>query len=169
MSLNPITALTGQFEKLITEHGSAAIQEKHIAFFRDQLTLFEKKSTLLESENTVLKTENDKLKSELEESKKENEILREKIQEYEQPLHGNLLEEVKGRILYWLSKNSMSADQVANTLQIGLEVAKFHLQELKEKKMVKDGFSRAKLNQIIQVWSVDQEGRRYLVENKIIA
>ena len=38
----------GGIEKLITEHGSAAIQEKHIAYLREQFAALEKSLTLSE-------------------------------------------------------------------------------------------------------------------------
>jgi hypothetical protein len=50
MSLNPITALSKQLEKLINEHGSAAI-------LRERLALFVDKISQLEKENADLKTE----------------------------------------------------------------------------------------------------------------
>lgn len=172
MSLNPITALSEQLQKLINERGSAAILRDHLALFKDQVALLEKKNVELVAENATLAEEIQILQSEKEQLTKDNEVLRSKIQEYEQPTeqstHDNLLEEVRGRILYWLSKNSMTAEQVSNTLQIGLEVAKYHLVELKKMKMVRDSFQRAKYNQIFTVWTVDQEGRKYLVENNLI-
>lgn len=161
--------LTDLFSKLIVEHGSAEVQAKHIALFKDQLAMAEKKTALLESENTILKTENEKLKSDFKESQKENEILRSKIQKYEQPTeqttHDNPLEETKSRILYWLSKNKMTSEQVATTLQIGNEVAKFHLSELKTAKMVS---SQTRFDAPL-IWQLAQEGRRYLIVNNIIA
>jgi uncharacterized protein with PIN domain len=64
MNLNPITALSEQLQKLITEHGSSTILRDHLALFKDQVVLLEKKSALLETENTMLKAENEKLKLE---------------------------------------------------------------------------------------------------------
>jgi hypothetical protein len=75
--------LTDLFNKWIVEHGSAIVQEKQIAFFRDQLVAADKKAVLLESENAGLKTKIENLESDLETSIKENEELRSKIQEYE--------------------------------------------------------------------------------------
>lgn len=161
------------FSKLVVEHGSAEVQSKHIALFKDQLMLADKKITELETENAALKSKFENAETTIEKLTKENEILRSKIKEYEQTTehstHNNLLEEIRGRILYWLSKSTMTDEQVSNTLQIGLEVATFHLLELKKTKMVKDSFRIDKYNHAVSLWSVDQEGRRYLVENKIIA
>jgi len=76
MTLNPFAAI----EKLIIEHGSAVVQEKHISLFRDQLIASDKKAALLEAENAILKKENADLKTKVENLTKDNEKLRGKIQ-----------------------------------------------------------------------------------------
>ncbi len=75
-----ITSLFAPIEKLITEHGSAVIQEKHIALLKEQLTLLKEKFSVLESENETLKTENQNLKT-------DNEQLKKKTEEYKNTLH----------------------------------------------------------------------------------
>ena len=57
MTLNPITALFEQIQKLITEHGSTIILRDHLALFKDQLIIYEKKFATLAAENSVLKAE----------------------------------------------------------------------------------------------------------------
>lgn len=78
--------LTQLFNEWIVERGSAKVQEKHIALFKDQLMLADKKISQLKSENEILKTEFEESESDLKKSQEENEILRSKIQEYEQLL-----------------------------------------------------------------------------------
>ena len=78
MTLNPITALSDQFQKLINEHGSAAILRDHLALFRDQVALLEKKASLLGSENTFLQSENQKLKMEYQNLEAGNDELQKK-------------------------------------------------------------------------------------------
>jgi len=95
MNLNPITALSDQLQKLINEHGSAAILRDHLALFKDQVLLLEKKATLSESENAVLKRKLEDSESKINQLTKDNEELRSKIQKYEQPFHNNLLDEIK--------------------------------------------------------------------------
>jgi predicted RNase H-like nuclease (RuvC/YqgF family) len=73
MNLNSIL---GPLEKLITEHGSAVIQERHISLLKSELTVYEKRISELQAENTVLKAE-------LKKSQTENEELRAKVKEYE--------------------------------------------------------------------------------------
>ncbi len=59
--------LSDLFNKLIIEHGSAVVQGKHIAMFRDELTILDKK--LLESESRIkqLESENKNLRAEKDE------------------------------------------------------------------------------------------------------
>ncbi len=53
--MNPIKTLFEPIERLITEHGSAAIQEKHIALLHEQIAILKEKFTVVTSENENLK------------------------------------------------------------------------------------------------------------------
>jgi len=166
--------LTDLFSKLIVEHGSAEVQMKHIALFKDQLALADKKVALLESENSILKAENEKLRSGLELSQKENEILRSKIQEPEQttknPSHNHLLDNVKSDILVALSKREQTiTEHLASVLNIGVETARFHLRELSKKNMIIDNIAPDDDGSFRECWELEHEGRRFLVENNLIS
>jgi hypothetical protein len=50
-----VMGLADLFEKLLTEHASPAVLEKHVALFRDAAQALEKKVVELEQENTRLK------------------------------------------------------------------------------------------------------------------
>jgi alanyl-tRNA synthetase len=168
MTLNPITALSEQLQKLITEHGSAAILRDHLALFKDQVVILEKKAALLESENAVLKTENGNLKTRTQQLTEENEELRRKIQSYDQPTHCNLLDEAKINILKLLFKqDKLVTQQIAQSLNFEIQTAKFHLEELKVNNMLSHNLTRDKLGSPMMTWSLAQEGRRYLIENKL--
>ncbi len=81
------------FDKWVIERGSAKVQEKHIALFRDQLSQAEAKNYVIESENKSLK-------SQLVEAEIENENLKKKMNEIEKAVHsGNLLSLQFG--VYW--------------------------------------------------------------------
>ena len=77
---NPITALSDLFSKLVIEHGSAVIQAKQIALFKDELAILGKKLTESNSRIEKLKTENQNLKTKTE-------------QLYEIAYHNNFLQE----------------------------------------------------------------------------
>ena len=78
--MNPVTALSDLFNKLITEHGSAGIQTKHIALLREQASILERQLLEAAAKNALLTEENHKLEAENENLKKENASL--KIQIY---------------------------------------------------------------------------------------
>lgn len=65
MSLNPITALSEQLQKLINEHGSAAILRDHLALFKDQVLLLEKENLRLSNETGTYKINEEKYNSDI--------------------------------------------------------------------------------------------------------
>ena len=151
--------LTDLFTKLIVEHGSAVVQEKHIALFRDQLITADKKSALLESENGSLKTT-------VEQLTKKNEILRRKIQEYKQSSHDNLLDDIKVKILLFMTRyEEVYVQNVAKNLEIGLQTAQFHLDELCDNEFVSYSLVIGEST----TYFLDHGGRKYLVENGLIS
>lgn len=160
MSLNPITALSEQLEKLINEHGSAAILRDHLALFKDHVVIYEKKSFELMAKIAALE-------SNIEQLAKDNEELRIKIQKYEHHSHVTLLDEIKIKILLLLSKQQdiLPDEQIAEIVNINPQIVKFHLQELGISSMV--GY--ASYVGSPRGWYLAQEGRRYLIEHKLIS
>jgi hypothetical protein len=61
--------LLAALEKLITEHGSAAILRERLAAFRDDVQRFEQRNTQLEAENAELKKERAELTRYLEQQR----------------------------------------------------------------------------------------------------
>ncbi|MDD2310444.1 MAG: hypothetical protein PHH91_12755 [Desulfuromonadaceae bacterium] len=167
MSLNPIVALSEQFQKLINEHGSAAILRDHLALFKDQVLMLEKENLRLINESGVYKIGEEKLKSDREHLQKENEKLRSKIQESEQSAeHGNLLDKEKIKILTILAKQDWTvAEHISRSTGINIQVVQFHLDELLNNKMVSASYSYVDDSE----WSLDHEGRRYLIKNGLIS
>ena len=162
MTKNPIMMLLEPLEKLITEHGSAVIQEKHIALLREQLAILDKKLTMLESENKVLKAENEALKPQNQTLTVEIDKLRQKIQEYEQP-HDTLLDPIQVKILEHLFVHDrLTTEQIAKALNIQPQEAKFHLEELLNRK---PPFVHIAASMGKQSWYLLQEGRRYARQN----
>lgn len=162
------------FEKLINEHGSAVILKERIALANDKYSALEKEfaasllraetaeaqASNLETENQSLKLDNEKLRQEI--------LRRDDISEKEKS-HNNLLDDSKLEILKLLFKQpKLPKEQIAQSLNIGLPIAEFHLTELKESKMVKRVIGGSAMRPE-NGWSLDQEGTRYLIKNKIIA
>jgi FtsZ-binding cell division protein ZapB len=165
MKLNPIMALFDPLERLINEHGSAAILRDHVALFKDQLVILKEKFTNLETEKHSFETENQNLKT-------ENAILKNKIQTYEKSLHDILLSETEVKILLFLAKQEnidITPEHVAQSLNINLQIITFHLQDLGAKKLVKDRPIAPFNFSLKRFWSLAQEGPRYLINHKLIS
>lgn len=158
--------LTDLFNQWIVERGSAVVQEKHLALFRDQLVAADKKATLLETENSILKAENDKLKSEAQNLHIANNELATKIQIYENPKHKTSLDKTKVSILLFLTKQDKSiSQQIATSLNINEQVVQFHLTELDNINMVHSLLAIGTPTR----WMLKHEGRRYLIENNLLS
>jgi predicted Zn-ribbon and HTH transcriptional regulator len=82
---NPLTAIPELLGKLITEHGSADIQGKHIALLKEQFAVLERENAKLTSEKWELKTENKILKSQIKSLKQKNANLTKKIESQNKP------------------------------------------------------------------------------------
>lgn len=157
------------FTKLVVEHGSAEVQSKHIALFKDQLALADKKISELETENATLKSQLNNSEMTIQKLASEHEKLRSEIQEYEKPTnktsHADHLEEIKVNILLLLSKyEALTASNVASTLKIGVQTATFHLEELFDSDLISASYSTYEETS----WYLAQAGRKYLVLNKLI-
>ena len=127
--MNPITKLSDLFEKLVIEHGSAVIQEKHIAFLKEQFSMLEKENAELRARKQVLETENENLKN-------ENINLRKKIQDYEKSSHAITLTEIEVSILSFLANQEntdITPEHIAQSLNTNLQVITFHLENLRAK------------------------------------
>jgi hypothetical protein len=168
--MNPITALAEQFEKLINEHGSAAILRDHLALIKDKSAIFEGEKIKLESENSSLQTKIQALEEKNQQLAVLNEDLKNKINAYENPIHSELPSDERINILKFLSEHSnQSVPQISQAVTVGEEVANFHLTEMKKINFVRSGVARARNGRATTGWSLDQEGRRLLIENKIIS
>lgn len=179
MKLNPITALSESLSKLVVEHGSAIITEKNLAFLRDQLTAAEKEITALTIRLEKSESENQDFKAQLQNLKNENKELKNKIETYDKSTHDNLLDEESVTVLKLLfSRDNLTAEQIAQSLNVALQIAKFHLEELKTMGMIRShtvyrevsrqgAFGTVHGRQGYSAWSLDQRGRKYLIENKL--
>lgn len=80
MNLNSIL---GPLEKIIIEHGSAVIQERHISLLKSELAVLEKRIAELDIENTALNAKIEIIETKFKKSQIDNEELRTKIKQYE--------------------------------------------------------------------------------------
>lgn len=152
------------------------------AVLRERLTNQETKMAVVEEENLVLKTKNLILKNKNSDLKSLIVDLRQEIQRRDDVIQkeksqDNLLDKVSINVLKLLFRqDNLTSEQIAQSLNVNLQMANFHLKELKAKGMLKqqtiyhdpppskNWFKR----QGILVWVLMQKGRKYLINNKIV-
>lgn len=153
--------LTELFNEWIVERGSAKVQEKHIALFRDQLTMADKRIAKLESE---LKNS----QARINQHTKENAVLSQKIKAYENSSHTTSIDDTKIKILIFLSKFSsgdeLDANDIASACEISDQVALFHLEELDKIRYVSASLAIGRP----PLWYIAHEGRRYLIQHGLL-
>lgn len=159
--------LLDSIEKLITEHGSAAILRERIALANDKHAALEKKAASLEAENAALKAQLQTAKSEIENLRAELAAHTQAQANASSSGASSRLEDVREKILVLLASQDGATDQhIAKTLGIGQPVAEFHLQELQSAHMIR---CTLRVGQRSTPWHLSQEGRRYLVANNLVA
>jgi len=149
-------------EKLINEHGSAVILKERIALANDKYAALEQKLAASELRAKELESENKGLRSNHEKAQVEIQNLK-KLTEQS---HGSRLEEVKEKILVALTQHEeLEAGQISRLLNIGSQLATFHLEELKNSDMVNDYYA---VDSPVY-WGIVQGGRAYLVRHGLLA
>jgi septal ring factor EnvC (AmiA/AmiB activator) len=141
-------------EKLITEHGSAAILKERIALANDKYAALETKASDLETENKRLRAE--------------NEEIRQKLQALEARIGERgvaRLDEEQEKLMLLLAQHAgITTEQVAGSLRMNPELAEFHLTELHERDLLSASYSMMSPT----TWGLGHEGRRYLVKNGLL-
>ncbi len=147
-------------EKLITEHGSAAILRERIALVKEEHAALEKKNTALAQEIVMIKNENQRLEL-------ENYKLKEKTGNLEKQLaqiHGKELEEEEQKIIALLARSlsEMQAEHIAAGLGIHPTRAEHFLDKLLE-----GGYVMISGDYIsgISRYYLDAKGKEYAVKH----
>ena len=150
------------FEKLINEHGSAVILKERIALANDKYAALEQKLTTSKLRVTELEFENKTLYLNLEKAQIEIRNLKNLTEKS----HSNRLEEIKEKILKILSEqNEANCHQISHTLSANEQVVTFHLTELKNLNLVNPSYI---MNSPV-IWSIEHEGRKYLISHGLLA
>jgi len=162
--------ILGEIERLINEHGSAAILKERLALASDQYSALEKKLSDSESrvEAAELRTKN--LESESQRLELDNFKLKEEIRNLKEQLserHGQRLEEVREQLLQLLAAQTgrITASQAAQVLQIGEQLATYHLTEMGKESLVTAGYF---YNGRSTDYAIGQAGRAYLVSHGLL-
>jgi len=156
-------------EKLINEHGSAAILKERIALANDKYAALEQKLADSELRAKNLESDNQALRSDLQEAKAEIQNLK-KLSEKS---HSARLDELKEKILVFVANNAEStSQQIARAVGVGENVADFHLEELRKTKMVRDSHTMGSSwtgESGRTDWSIAHAGNGYLISHGLIA
>jgi chromosome segregation ATPase len=160
--------LLGEIEKLINERGSAAIMKERLSHAADQYSALEKKIVDAESRAESSERRASKFESENKSLRLNIQKAEEKIRDLEENLvggHSKTLEEGEVKIMLHISKeNSCLASDISKSLGHGEAIIEFHLEELKTKGMVSVEY----IAMLGEMWSLEQPGRKHLIQNNLI-
>jgi len=149
-------------ERLINEHGSAAILKERIELANDKYSALEDKNSILEEKLGMLQSENEKLQLHLE--KVENEV--QELRKLTKEIHSSRLEEVKEKILQLIAEHDeINSFQIAQALGFNEQVITFHLTELQNLGFVDCSYF---INSP-SLWYIAHEGRKYLITNGLLS
>ena len=134
------------------------------------MLLLEKENLGLVNERVASKVNEEKLIVDVAHLAKENELLRKQIQDLKQTPQGDSIANESIRVLSYLAKHEeASTSAIAQALKYEIEAVKFFLHELRSSNMVIDSFSIDGYGVGFDAWSLEQEGRRFLIKNKMLA
>lgn len=162
MTLNPIVALSEQLQKLINEHGSAAILRDHLALFKDQVINLEKQLSVLTLENGGLNNKVKTLESKLENATKEINRLNQIIKTLQGAKSVEELDPITQKTVELLfdSGQECSVTHIATILSMDVNTVRYHFDILKEKGFIEQ--SRAEP----EMYEATPSGRRYIVKTR---
>jgi len=130
------------------------------ARYKSELEAMEKENAQLKREVSQLKTENKIFKSQVVDLRQEIQRRDDIIQK--EKSHNNPLSEIEVKILLYLtSNNAKTAKQIAEEIGRGETIITFHLVEMSKKGIVAAYAG--------DHWCLEHEGRKYLIDNKLIS
>ena len=151
----------GEIERLITEHGSAAILKERIELAKDQYAALERKVSVLQEQNTKLQGEKDRLEL-------DNYKLKEKVGNLEKQIagaHGELAPEAV-EIIKFLATNGgrHTVPQIARAIGVHPTRAEHFLNELTEGDYLYVAYNAMSPT----TFSIGDQGMAYAVKHSIV-
>ena len=169
--------IIAEIERLINEHGSAVILKERLALASDQYSALERKLSECELRSKELKacveelelkcldlqSENDRLQVDVKDAQ---EVIRQLNERNKSEFsHEKNLNEIEINILEYVSKaKSNSVNDISSFSGCNEAVAEYHLEELKNKEMVSSEY----VTMLGVLWSIEQPGKKYLIQNNLI-
>jgi hypothetical protein len=142
--------LFSEIERLINEHGSAVILKERIALAEDKYAALERKVKELSDENDRLRSENAELKGQIPAATSSEPVQ---------------VDETGEKILLLLAQHpGMELPAIATQLKVAKDFAAFHVDELENAGLVHGSYSMMAAAR----YSLDQEGRRYLIKKGML-
>ena len=163
--MNSITALFGPIEKLINEHGSAAILRDHVALFKDQLVVFEKKTPILE--NTIKA-----LESQLQNANKEIKRQKQVIETLQESQGTKKYNEITNKVikLFFDAGRELPVNYIAAALAIDINTALYHFDILLKDNLITQTMAGSESSWTgtsdPDMFDLTPDGRKYFIENK---
>ena len=163
-------SLIALFEELITEHGAPTILKKRLELLRDQISVLEKKNSALKLDNTILESKKNTMESQLNKARKEIERLNRFIQELEEDDAKTRLDAVTEKVLkmFFHRRRELSVSEVADTLSIAFNTARYHFDLLLENNLIqqtKIGYATLQGRRRDPQFSITSSGREYVSRN----
>lgn len=158
------------FEKLINEHGSAVILKERIALANDKYAALERRLSDWQSRAEAAELKARNLEPESQRPELDNFKLKEQIRSLEEQLserHGQRLEKVREQLLQLRAAQTgrITASQAAQVLQIGEQLATYHLTEMGKDSLVTAAYF---YNSRPTDYAIGQAGRAYLVSHGLL-
>jgi len=162
-------SLIDLIEKLITEHGSAAILKEHLDLLRSQISALEKENSALKSENASLKSKESAIESHLNKGEEEIKRLNQVIEGLKNAGTKTHLNEVAEKILnvFFDVGRGLSFNEVAAFFSMDINTVKYYFDLLLESDLIERttvGFV-APRNRAPVLFELTPSGRKYVVEN----
>ena len=162
--------ILGEIERLINEHGSAAILKERLALATDEYTALERKLSESESRAEAAEVRVKEVESENQRLELDNFKLKDRIRDLEGQLTertGQRLEEVREKLLQLLAAQTdrITSSQAARALQIGEQLAKYHLTEMEKESLVSAAYFYSGRP---TDYAIAQGGRAYLVSHGLL-
>lgn len=148
-------------ERLITEHGSAAILRERITLINEKYSTLEQKVIDLEGQITHLRGKISDLETENSSLRLKKHELEVELQQFkDSKLHGGRLEELKEKILVaLLNEDGITSSAIARLLSISKLSAEVHLDEMLQASLAKPIL---RVNNRESPWVLNQAGKKYL-------
>lgn len=150
--------ILGEIERLINEHGSAAIMKERLGLAADQYAVLERKLAAETERANKAEAASEALRRDVSDLQEQLAVLR---AAHAAPTVPDQLDEVREKILVALSEHDrpLTSANIAYLLGVGEQAAKFHIEEMADQHLITnilrmDGPA---------VYLLDQEGRRYLI------